>query len=204
MFGLLKKKKKSQYPYKPPSKKQVEECEAIGLIIKPKMSSHDVWEMLNEARDNPKYKTRFEEYHAKQQASYYAELKEECSEEFNEKFAEELVADLKKWEKCSISAQQSLIIYKKGKTITADVVEFDRVDIDDSSKPYVKIEILRPKICKPRDESPYLEWGKEVALKPKQILFCRKLKEDIDISDIDGYERILKKAEEIKAKYTQN
>jgi hypothetical protein len=199
MFGFLKKKPK--YPHKEPSKRQVEECEAIGLIINPQMSSHDVWEMYNDAKVNPKYRAKYEAYEKKQKALYYEELKEEYGEEHGEKFAGKLVAELEKWEKLSVDMPHSLIIYKKGKTVTADVVELDSVDIEDASKPYVKLEILRPKRCKPRDESPYLEWEKEVSLKPQQVLLYRRLKERIDISDVDGYDRILKKAEELKAQY---
>ncbi len=205
MFGFLKKK--SKYPYKPPSKSQAEECERLGLTIKPKMSSHDVWDMLNEAKKIPKYKKINDEYQAKQTALAYKELREEYNEEYGEEYGEDfgdkLVDELERWEKF-ININHNLIVYKKGKTITSDVVEFDRVDINDDAKPYVQIEILRPKVRKPRDESHYIEWEKEVVLKSNQVLHCRGLKAEVDMHDLNRFEKELSKAKELGAKYSTN
>ena len=206
MFGFLKKK--SKYPYKPPSKSQVEECERLGLTIKPKMSSHDVWEMVNKAKTIPKYKKIDDEYRAKQNALAYKELREEYNyeygEEYGEDFGDKLVDELERWEKFTL-IHHNLIVYKKGKTITSDVVEFERVDInDDANKPYIQIDILRPKVYKPRDESHRVEWDKEVVLKSNQILHCRGLKTEVDMFDLDRFEKELNNAKELAAKYSSN
>lgn len=81
------------------------------------------------------------------------------------------------------------------------MVEFDSVEIEDDAKPYVKIGILRPKVRKPRDESHYIEWEKEVNLKSNQILHCRGLKTEVDMHDLDRFEKELNNAKELAAKY---
>jgi len=191
MFGIFKKKTK--YPYKPPSKSQIEECERLGLKIKPKMSSHDVLTMINESKKIPKYKKIDEEYRKKQRIIELKDLEDE--------YGSELVKELDKWESKTIN--QHIIIYKKGKTITSDIIEFDSVEIEDSGKPYVEVSILRPKIYKPKNDSHYIEWEKEVSLKSNQILFCSELKKEIDMFDLDRFDKELTKTKQLEKKYSE-
>ena len=41
---------------KSPSNEQLEDCDSLGLTIKPTMTSYDAWRLINDAIKNPKYK----------------------------------------------------------------------------------------------------------------------------------------------------
>ena len=179
---------------KPPSNRQRTECEALGLIIKPNMTSRDAWRILNDALENPKYKALLDAHYA-----YDNALDED---EERHEYGNSLIDERNKWEEIADCRNgQYLVTYKKGKTLRSDVVEFDGADIEDAQKPYVKIEALLPKVRKPRDELPWIEWEKETSFRPKQILEFKKLSQQIDTLDIDGYELILNEAKEIEFKY---
>ncbi|MCK4621531.1 MAG: hypothetical protein KAT62_04870 [Desulfuromonadales bacterium] len=177
---------------KPPSKSQREECEYLGLTIKPKMTSHDVWRMINDAVENPKYKAL--------QDAYIAEKNSPFEQEDRGEYGDALVDELNKWEKICYP-DQYLVTYKKGKTLRSDIVEFERAYIEDAQKPYVKIEALLPKIRKPKNDEPSIEWEKETTFRPKQILDCKKLPQEIDMFDVAKYEQILAAAKETEAKF---
>lgn len=179
---------------KPPSKRQITECEVLGLKIKPSMNSRDVWQRLNDALTNPQNQALLDKHYAPENALHEDEEREE--------YGNALINERNKWEDICHPTVHYLVTYKKGKILRSDVVEFDTADIEDAQKPYVKIEALLPKMRKPRDEDPYLEWEKETSFRPKQILEIKKFSSQIDMHEVDRYEQLLNKAKEIKAKYS--
>lgn len=184
---------KAAQPIKLPSKKQLEECERLGLVVKPNMSSREVWQLVEDAKKDPKIKKLYDEYIAEQNAIFEAADREE--------YGDAIVDELKKWEKVCIVGVHHIVVFKKGKTLDADILEFERANIEEENKYYVKIEGLRPKIYKPRGESPYIEWEREITFRPQQIIELITLPQPIDMFDINGYEETLQKAHEIKEKY---
>ncbi|MFK5927641.1 MAG: hypothetical protein QM483_13515, partial [Desulfuromusa sp.] len=62
---------------KPPSKRQITECEVLGLKIKPHMSSHDVWQMLKDAVEIPQNQALLDKYYAPENALDEDEDREE-------------------------------------------------------------------------------------------------------------------------------
>lgn len=177
---------------KPPSKKQLEECERLGLEVKPNMSSHDVWQLVQDAIQKPEIKKLYDAYISEQNAIFEANDREE--------YGDALVDELNKWKKVC-DCKQYLAVFKKGKTLVSDVLEFECANIVDDQKPYITIEGLRPKIYKPRNESPYIEWEKEISFRSAQILEIKKLPQSIDMFDIDEYEKMLLQAKEMEARY---
>jgi len=189
---------KSVYPHpkKPfyrPSKTKIEECERLGLEVKPTMNNREVWQLIEDAKKNPRIKKLHDEYIAEQNAI--------CEAADREEYGNAVVDELKKWEKlCSVGVHH-IVVFKKGKTIDADILEFERANIEGESKYYVKIEGLRPKIYKPRGESPYLEWEKEITFRPEQIIEVITLPKPIDLFEINDYKNALNRAKELKEKY---
>jgi len=178
---------------KPPSTRQRAECDAVGLTIRPNMTSRDVWQMLNDAVKDPKYKALLDKHYA------YDNALSEDDDRFE--YGNVLIDELNKWEEICYPGQY-LVTYKKGKILRSDIIEFERAELNESvQKPYVEIEASLPKIRKPRNEDPHLDWDKEITFKPKQILELKKLPQEIDMFDIDGYEQTLLEAKKTEAKY---
>lgn len=190
MFNFFKRKPVA--PIKPPTKTQIEVCERLGLNVKPDMSSHDVWQLVEDAKQKPEIKKLYDAYVAEQNAFLEAEDRDV--------YGDAIVDELKKWEKVC-DGNQYITVFKKGRTLSSDILEFEFANIEGEQKHYVKIEGLRPKIYKPRDESPYIEWEREISFRSEQILELIKLPKKIDMFDIDEYERTLLKAKEVEAKY---
>lgn len=184
---------KAAQAIKLPTKKQLEECKRLGLAVKPNMSSREVWQLVEDAKKDPKIKKLHDEYIAEQNAIFEAADREE--------YGDAIVDELKKWGKVCTVGVHHIVVFKKGKTLDADILEFERANIEGENKYYVKIEGLRPKIYKPRGESPYIEWEIEITFYPQQIIELITLSQPIDMFDINGYEEALQKANEIKEKY---
>jgi len=190
-------KKTQEFPFKLPSKAQLEECERLGLEVKTGMSSRDVWQMVNEAKKNPRIKALDDAYLAKQRAIQEAEDREE--------YGDVVVDNYKRMEALCRAGVHHIVVFKKGKQADADILEFERASIEDmdEKKPYVMVEGLRPKIYKPRGEDPRVEWNKEIVFESSQILEVETLASGIDLFDIDGFEKTLERANQLKQKYLQ-
>jgi hypothetical protein len=180
---------------KPPSKKQREECNVLGIPIKPDMSSRDVWKILKDAVEDPENRALLDEHYAHEYAI--------AEDDERHEYGNALIDELHRWEDLCIVSAHYLVTYKKGKTLKSDVMEFERVEIEEVQKPYVKIEALIPKVKRPKNELPWLEWDKEITLRPKQMHEFTKLPQQIHMDDVDGYERILEEAKVIELKYRQ-
>jgi hypothetical protein len=185
---------KVEQPFKRPSKKQLEESDLLGIVVNPNMSSREVWQLVEAAKKDPKTKKIYEEYIARQNAIFEAEDKEE--------YGDAIVDEQKKWEKLCLVGVHHIVIFKKGKTLDADIIEFERASIEGDTKFYVKIEGLRPKIYKPRSESAYIEWEKEISFRPNQILEVVTLPAPIDMFAINDYELVKERANQLKEKHT--
>jgi len=187
--------KTQEYPFKNPSKTQLAECERLGLEVKSGMSSHDVWQMVSDAKKDPRIKALDEAYHAKQRAIQEAEDREE--------YGDIIVYNYKRMDALCRVGVHHLVVFKKGKQVDADVLEFERANIEDENekKIHVTVEGLRPKIYKPRGESPYIEWNKEIVFKSDQILEVETLPTPIDMFELAQLENALERARQLKQKY---
>lgn len=124
--------KTQEYPFKPPSKTQLEECERLGLEVKTGMSSRNVWQMVNEAKKDPRIKVLDDAYLAKQWAIQEAEDREE--------YGDVVVDNYKRMEALCRAGVHHIVVFKKGKQAYADILEFERASIEDmdEKKPWLK------------------------------------------------------------------
>ena len=189
--------KSPEQPFKHPSKAQLEECARLGLVVRPGMSSRDVWQMVRDAKEDPRIKALDDAYHAQQRAIQEAEDRGE--------YGDVVVDNYKRMESLCRVGVHHLVVFKKGKQVDADVLEFERASIEDENEKriYVMVEGLRPKIYKPRGESPHVDWNKEIILKSDQILEVETLPKSIDMFELGDFEKALDRANQLKQKYLQ-
>lgn len=173
----------------PPSKSKLKMCERLGLTVTSDMGNRDVHFLIEEALKDPKIKRIYDEYQDEQNAR----IEKEDREEYGEKLYEEKI----KWEKMCGSENHYSLIFKRGKSIISDIVEFERVWIDGDKKKFVKIGLLLPKRYKSKLDGDHLEWEKEVEIKPSQILFLEKTEGTVDMFDVQRYDCLLN---ELKSK----
>lgn len=188
--GELQAKIKDAKAKLPPYKSQIELCNRIGLVLLPSMTRADVDDLIVKAKKDPKYVPKFAELdREKQLENQRAAL--EVEEEDRRIYGDELVDLFRKWEAITDSGVQHILVFRKGKSIVVDVVEFDSIEIDDTKKPFVKLNILRPRIRKERDSGQYLEWDKEVAVNAQKVLHVQRLATEVDMFDVSEYLRII-------------
>ena len=179
---------------KQPSKAQVQRCEWLGLEIKPGMSGHDIWLMVNDALRDPKIKARDDEYLARQWALQETEDRKE--------YGDAAVDNYKKMQAICQAGVHHIVIYTTGKTVAADVLELESVSIDKGKTGgIVTVEACRPKIRKSMGKAPRIEWNKEIAIRFDQILELDTLPAGIDPLDLDGFEKARARAEQLKGKH---
>ncbi len=186
MFNFFKKKSENQE--KPPSKSQIKLCKQLGLIITPEMSRKNVSELLGVSLQQEKYKKIYDEIHREENEAF--------EKEERETYGDTLVDELKKWEKYCDTYDQYYLVFKRGSNVIYEIVEFETAEIVGEKKYSIKISILLPKLHKEKDTGEYLEWEKEVNLKPNQVLKIEKLSEIIDMFDLEAYESTLMKYKE--------
>ena len=173
--------------FRRPSRTQRQICERLGVPIPADMDSRSVHALIQEAVRDPQKKALFDAYERERAA--------EAEREEREELGDELFEIVKPWEALSDAGGQYLARFKRGKTEHVDVVEFDPLDLDPSrARSPVKVCLLLPKRRTERDTDAYLEWEREVALTPEQILSLEKLPQEIDMFDIAAYEAVLAKA----------
>ena len=188
--------KSKEKPLKHPSTAQVEKCEWLGLEIKPGMNSRDVWLMVDEAKKDPRIKALDDAYLEQQWATQEAEDREE--------YGDVHVDDYKRMQALCRAGVQHIVVFKKGKKVEADVLEFESVSIDKNEKRInVTVEGYRPKISKPRGESPRIDWNKEIEISYDQILEIETLATGIDQFGLAGFEKAQERANQLKQKYLQ-
>ncbi len=163
----------------PPYQNQVDLCNRVGLKLLPKMTRAQVEELIDNARKDPTYIPKFAEIERVQQV--------EIEREEREAYGDEVVDLYKKWEAITDSGGQHILVFRKGEEIAVDVVEFDPLEIAATKKPYVKLNILRPRVKKDRDTGQFLEWDKEVAVNAQAVLYVQKLSPEIDMFDVPKY-----------------
>ena len=182
--------------FKHPSKAQGKRCEWLGLEIKPGMSSRDVWLMVNEAMKDPRIKALDDAYLEQQWAIQEAENRAE--------YGDVVVDNYKRMQALCRAGVHHIVVFKKGKKVDADVLEFEGVSIDENKKGVnVTVEGYRPKIHKPRGESPRIDWNKEIVISSDQILEIETLPTGIDLFDLNGFEKAQERANQLKQKYLQ-
>ena len=164
-----------------PSRSKVELCKQLGLEISNEMNQDDVLKLISEALKQPRYKEIYEEI----QRQKFAEIEKEEREIYGDVIYDEL----KKWEKLCDPYKQYILVFKRGSTIHADIVEFETADIIGENKYSILLGILLPKVHKDRDGD-YIEWEKAVNLKLDQIIKLEKLIESIDLFDIEKFNEI--------------
>ena len=188
--------------HKPPTKKQIEECQLFGIEVAPHASSREIWALLENAKRAPPTQAVWEEHCRKQREKEYEDLLEEYSDEFSEKIAKEVIGDYRKWTEDSLrrGSCHCIVIFKVGKKIAADVMELESVELEETSggKPFAALHFLLPKKYKGGAyDSPRLEWEKEFTLKPVQVLEQRWLEKAIDMFDLERYESVLVEAQSL-------
>lgn len=165
------------------------------------MNYLEVNQLIEDAKKNPQIKILYDEYVAEKE-KYNAEQNAIVDAEEREEYGDALVDERNKWEKMCSSGVQHIVVFKKGKTLDADILEFEDAIIEKGeSKYYVKINGLRPKIHKARNESPSIEWEKEITLRLDQIIEVVTLPKQIDLIEINEYENALNRAKILKEKY---
>ena len=188
--------KSKEKPLKLPSKAPMKKCEWLGLEIKPGMSGHDVGLMVIEAKKDPRIKALDDEYLAQQWAAQEAEDREE--------YGDVVVDNFKRMQALCRAGVHHIVVFRKGKKVDADVLEFESVSLDEKEKRgIVTVEGYRPKIHKPRGESPRIDWNKEIDIRFDQILEIETLPTGIDQFDLAGFEKAQERANQLKQKYLQ-
>lgn len=188
--------KRQEKPFRHPSTAQVKKCEWLGLEIKPGMTSREVWLMVKEAKKDPRIKALDDAYLEQQWATQEAEDREE--------YGDVVVDNFKKMQALCRAGVHHVVVFKKGRKVEAEVLEFESVSMDEDEKGcIVTVEGYRPKIQKPRGEAPRLDWNKEIEIRYDQILEIETLPTGIDQSDLAGFEKAQERANQLKRKYLQ-
>ncbi len=192
---------------KPPSKKQIEECQLLGIKIAPNANSRGIWELVEKAKITPPTKEIWEEHCRLKREQEYENHLEDYTDEFGAQVAETVIGEYRRWSEDSLEGGgcQRVVVFKRGKTVSVDVIELERVELEETSagKPFVALSFLRPKIYKGKaDESPWIEWEKEFNLKSHQVLEHHRLDVPIDMFDIDHYEKVISDAQSFVNKIT--
>lgn len=136
----------------------------------------------------------------KVQAAIENELREsiaaeqEMRQEDIERYGIELVEEFERWEKLADAIGPYVVIYRSGKSLKVEVVEFDGAEIEEKprGKSRVVLESLFPKRVR-EDGEKWLEWEKErrlVAGKIEYIGLLEKVWGRCNIEEVDEYEAV--------------
>ena len=191
MFSFLKKKQKKQQ--KQPGRSQIELCKRLGLEITPKMNRGDVSKLLSVSLKQDKYKKIYDEIQRERDKVF--------EKEDREIYGDKIVDELKKWEQYRDPYKQYFLIFKRGGKVQYEIAEIESAEITGESKYLIKLGILIPKIHK-EDFGDYIEWEREITLKPNQVLKIEELAEPIDNSDLETYKAAKRKCQTMASKFT--
>jgi hypothetical protein len=188
MFNFLKKK-----PATRPSRNQVVLCERLGLESTAKMSREDVSRMLEVALQQEKYKQIYDQIQKAKEAEF---VKEDRAT-----YGDTLIDELEKWQRYCDPHKQYILIFKRGQQVQFDVAEFETAEIIGGSKHSIQLGVLLPKLHKDKDTGDYLEWERELNLKPSEVLKIERLADAIDMFDIKTYQETKARCEAIANEY---
>ena len=129
---------------------------------------------------------------AEEKADVAAE--QEMRQEDIERYGLEVVEDFERWEKLADDIGPYVVIYRSGKSLKVEVVEFDGAEIEEKArgKSRVVLECLFPKRIR-EDGEKWLEWEKEkqlIAGKIEYIGLLEKVWGRCNIEEIDEYESL--------------
>jgi hypothetical protein len=195
-------------PIKPPSISQIELCGRLGLEITPKMGYEHVSSMLRKSLKEEKHK------------NIYDAIQEEHNEQFEkinrEEYGDKIVDELKKWETYCDVNKQYYLIFKRGGELVFDIAEiasaaiFGEKTVGEKTVGEktvgtamfcVQLGIRLPKARNERHAGDYVEWEKQITLKPEQILRIEALEEPIDMFDLSAYVTAKNKCKSMAEKY---
>lgn len=157
------------------------------------MSREDVSWLLETSLQQEKYKKIYDEIQKEREADF--------EKEDRATYGDDLYEELKKWEQYCDQYKQYILIFKRGGKIQSDIAEFETADIIGDSKFSIQLGIILPKLHKDKDTGDFLEWEKEVTLKPNQILKIELLTESIDLYDIEAYKEAKTRSDVIASEF---
>lgn len=126
-------------------------------------------------------------------ASVAAEL--EMRQEDIDRYGQKLVEEFERWEKLADDIGPYVVIFRSGKSLKVDVVEFDGCEIEEKArgKSRVVLDCLFPKRFR-EDGEKWLEWEKERQLVASKIEFVSLLEDSFprcSIEEIETYESVV-------------
>lgn len=139
-----------------------------------------------------KYKRIYEEIQREKEA--------ESEKEERAMYGDDLYDDQKRWERYCGSDQQYLLVFKRGGKIQSDVVEFASADMIGEKKFSLQLGVLLPKRHKDNDSGDWVEWEKDIILKPGHVLKIEALSKPIEIFDVERYQDTKARCDEMAAK----
>jgi len=157
------------------------------------MYREDVSMLLSDSLKQEKYKKIYDEIQR--------ERDEEFEKEDRETYGDLLVDELKKWEQYCDVNNQYILVFKRGGKVQYEIAEFETAEIVGENKYSIQLGVLLPKRHKDKDTGDYIEWEKEVNLKPNQVLKIEALSEPIDMFDLETYEATKTKCEAMASEF---
>ena len=191
----------------PPTSDQVEICDKVGILLSSGTTRGRAEKIITEAKTNPKYAAKFQQLDEELQRESDAEEVREQRAKYGDKLMEEFY----RWEEITSEfGDQYVLVFRRGKLIVVEVVEFDTVEINNASKPYINLSVRVPEKEKLDRNCYVISWEKEVEIKAGNILHIQKLKtsfsdcsieESGDSEDYAAYKKVLEKATEFAKRY---
>ena len=191
----------------PPTSDQVELCDKVGLPLPSGTTRGQAETIISEAKNNPKYASKFWQLDEELQKESAAEE----DREQREKYGDKLMEDFYRWEEISSECyDQYVLVFRRGKNIVVEVVEFDSAEIIDGAKPYINLSARVPEKEKLDRNCYVFSWEKEVEIRAGNILHIQKLKtnfsdcsieESVDSEDYTAYKKVLEKATEFAKRF---
>ena len=191
----------------PPTPEQAELCVKVGIQLPSGTNRGQAEMIIANAKSNPTYAAKFQQLEEEQQKESDAEEDREQREKYGDKLMEEFY----RWEEIASECyDQYVLVFRRGKSIVVEVVEFDTAEIIDAAKPYINLSVRVPEKEK-LDRNYYVfSWEKEVEIKAGNILHVQKLKtnfsdcsieESGDSEDYTAYKKVLENATEFAKRF---
>lgn len=192
----------------PARNEQVSICKRAGIEIPANMTVELADKLIAEAKADPKFREKFEEIKEEEQNELMAEEDRDLRERYGEKLAE----DYRRWESISEdSGSHYVLIYRRGKEIAVEAVEFDGFpEIIEGKSPIIKIVVLLPKKVTHEKDWFSLQWEKEAEVKSSSVLHVQKLERPIsdcsvtlgqESTDYVAYKKVIEKATAYSKKF---
>ena len=191
----------------PPTPEQAELCVKVGIQLPSGTNRGQAEMIIANAKSNPTYAAKFQQLEEEQQKESDAEE----DREQREKYGDKLIEEFYRWDGIANERNdQHVMIFRRGKSIVVEVVEFDTVEIVDATKPYIKLSVLLP--AKEKIDQNYyaFSWENEMEIKATNVLHLQKLKTNFsdcsygdwgDSEDYLAYKKVLEKATEFAKRF---